>query len=83
MAADILLYDARSVPVGGDQDQHVELCRDLAVRFNRTYGETFVVPELAKAALAARVADLADPTFKMSKSAPDEAAGVIRMLDRP
>jgi tryptophanyl-tRNA synthetase len=83
MAADILLYDARSVPVGGDQDQHVELCRDLAVRFNRTYGETFVVPELAKAALAARVADLAEPTFKMSKSAPDNAAGVIRMLDHP
>ncbi len=50
MAADILLYDAESVPVGGDQDQHVELCRDLAVRFNREYGDTFVVPELARAA---------------------------------
>lgn len=83
MAADILLYDAASVPVGGDQDQHVELCRDLAVRFNGLYGNTFVVPELAKAALAARVADLADPTVKMSKSAPDQAAGVIRMLDGP
>jgi tryptophanyl-tRNA synthetase len=81
MAADILLYDAESVPVGGDQDQHVELARDLAVRFNRSYGDTFVVPTLAKAALAARVADLADPTVKMSKSAPDAAAGVIRMLD--
>jgi tryptophanyl-tRNA synthetase len=83
MAADILLYDTSVVPVGGDQDQHVELCRDLAVRFNRTYGETFVVPRLARAALAARVADLAEPTAKMSKSAPDDAAGVIRMLDRP
>jgi tryptophanyl-tRNA synthetase len=83
MAADILLYDAEAVPVGGDQDQHVELCRDLAVRFNALYGDTFVVPALAKAVLAARVADLADPTVKMSKSAPDAAAGVIRMLDGP
>jgi tryptophanyl-tRNA synthetase len=83
MAADILLYDTDTVPVGGDQDQHVELCRDLAVRFNRSYGETFVVPHLARAALAARVADLADPSVKMSKSAPDAAAGVIRMLDAP
>ena len=83
MASDILLYDARSVPVGGDQDQHVELARDLALRFNREYGETFVVPDLAKAALAARVADLAEPVAKMSKSAPDAAMGVIRMLDEP
>ncbi len=81
MAADILLYQASSVPVGGDQDQHVELARDLAVRFNREYGVTFVVPTLARAALAARVADLADPAAKMSKSAPDSAPGVIRMLD--
>ena len=81
MAADILLYDTHLVPVGGDQSQHVELCRDLAMRFNRDYGETFVVPELAPAALAARVADLADPAVKMSKSAPDQAAGVVRMLD--
>lgn len=83
MAADILLYDAQRVPVGGDQDQHVELARDLAVRFNREYGETFVVPNLAKSALAARVCDLQDPTRKMSKSAPRDAAGVIRMLDGP
>lgn len=83
MAADILLYDTESVPVGGDQDQHVELCRDLAVRFNRSYGDTFVVPRLERAALAARVADLADPTVKMSKSADPRAAGVIRMLDPP
>ena len=83
MAADILLYEARSVPVGGDQSQHVELTRDLAERFNVTYGETFVVPELVPAALAARVADLQHPARKMSKSAPDDAAGVLRMLDSP
>jgi tryptophanyl-tRNA synthetase len=81
MAADILLYDAERVPVGGDQDQHVELARDLAVRFNREYGETFVVPQLAKSAYAASVKDLQDPERKMSKSAPLGAAGVIRMLD--
>lgn len=81
MAADILLYDTDSVPVGGDQDQHVELCRDLAVRFNRLYGDTFVVPRLARAARASRIADLADPAVKMSKSADQRAAGVIRMLD--
>ena len=83
MAADILLYGARTVPVGGDQDQHLELTRDLALRFNREHGEVFVVPELHRAALAARVADLADPTRKMSKSAPDTAMGVVRMLDTP
>lgn len=83
MAADILLYGARRVPVGGDQDQHVELARDLAVRFNRTYGQTFVVPELQRATAAGRVRDLQTPTAKMSKSDPDEAAGVLRMLDPP
>ena len=83
MAADILLYGATRVPVGGDQDQHVELARDLAIRFNRTYGETFVVPELHRAATAARVRDLAHPTAKMSKSDAEQAPGVIRMLDSP
>jgi tryptophanyl-tRNA synthetase len=83
MAADILLYGASRVPVGGDQDQHVELARDLAIRFNRAYGETFVVPELHRAATAARVRDLAHPTAKMSKSDAEEAPGVIRMLDSP
>jgi tryptophanyl-tRNA synthetase len=81
MAADILLYDAERVPVGGDQSQHVELARDLARRFNAVYGSTFTIPELAPAALTARVRDLADPQRKMSKSAPDGAPGVIRMLD--
>jgi tryptophanyl-tRNA synthetase len=83
MAADILLYDAEYVPVGGDQSQHVELARDLAERFNATYGDTFTVPALAPAAIAARVRDLADPATKMSKSAPGDAPGVIRMLDTP
>jgi tryptophanyl-tRNA synthetase len=83
MAADILLYDTDAVPVGGDQDQHVELARDLAIRFNTRYGETFVVPRLARAAIGARILDLTDPMRKMSKSDPDQAAGVIRMLDEP
>ena len=59
MAADILLYDAEQVPVGSDQSQHVELARDLAERFNATYGQTFTAPKLASAAIAARVRDLA------------------------
>jgi tryptophanyl-tRNA synthetase len=83
MAADILLYGAEKVPVGGDQDQHVEMARDIAVRFNRQYGETFVVPHLEKATRAARVRDLATPTAKMDKSAPDDAVGTIRLLDPP
>ena len=83
MAADILLYGADRVPVGGDQDQHVELARDLAIRFNRTYGQTFVVPELNRAKNAGNVRDLQTPTAKMSKSDPDKAPGVLRMLDSP
>jgi len=83
MAADILLYAAEEVPVGGDQDQHVELTRDLASRFNRTYGDTFVVPRPGRAQVASRVRDLSDPTAKMSKTAPPTASGVIRMLDAP
>jgi tryptophanyl-tRNA synthetase len=83
MAADILLYGTDRVPVGGDQDQHVELARDIAIRFNREYGETFVVPQLEKAALAMRIKDLATPTAKMSKSDADDAIGTIRLLDPP
>lgn len=83
MASDILLYGAHRVPVGGDQDQHVELARDLAIRFNHTYGQTFVVPELQRATTAARVRDLLTPTAKMNKSDPDEAGGVLRILDSP
>jgi tryptophanyl-tRNA synthetase len=83
MAADILLYGAHRVPVGGDQDQHVELARDLAIRFNTTYGQTFVVPQLRAASAAGRVRDLLNPGAKMSKSAPDQAGGVLRVLDSP
>lgn len=82
MAADILAYDAKTVPVGDDQNQHVELARDLAIRFNRRYGETFVVPRAVPTPVAARVRDLQRPHQKMSKSASD-ASGVIRMLDAP
>jgi tryptophanyl-tRNA synthetase len=69
--------------VGGDQDQHVELARDVATRFNREYGETFVIPELQKAALAIRIKDLANPAAKMSKSDTEDAVGTIRLLDPP
>jgi tryptophanyl-tRNA synthetase len=81
MAADILLYGSDRVPVGGDQDQHVELARDIAIRFNREYGETFVVPQLAKAVFATRVKDLSNPAAKMNKSDTDDAIGTIRLLD--
>jgi len=82
MAADILLYRPTAVPVGDDQRQHVELTRDLAIRFNHTYGPVFVVPEVTVPAAGARVMDLQDPTAKMSKSAVVDA-GVIRLLDPP
>ncbi|HEU5037219.1 MAG TPA: tryptophan--tRNA ligase [Nocardioides sp.] len=82
MAADILLYRPEQVPVGADQRQHVELTRDLALRFNRRYGEVFTVPEVVTAADgSARVMDLLDPTRKMSKSA--DAAGSVHLLDPP
>ncbi|MBC6463303.1 tryptophan--tRNA ligase [Actinomadura sp. HBU206391] len=83
MAADILAYRATEVPVGDDQRQHVELARDLAARFNRTYGPVLVVPEMTPAPVAARVMDLQDPTRKMSKEGPDDALGAIRLLDPP
>lgn len=69
MAADILLYNTTSVPVGEDQKQHVELARDLAIRFNKKYGETFVVPEPVIKKTGARIMGLDDPTKKMCKSA--------------
>jgi tryptophanyl-tRNA synthetase len=81
MAADILLYRPTQVPVGDDQRQHVELTRDLALRFNRTYGEVFTVPSVVVPEAGARVMDLAEPTRKMSKSA--DAAGSIFLLDPP
>ncbi len=81
MAADILLYRPAAVPVGADQRQHVELTRDLAVRFNRDYGPVFTVPEIVTPPTGARVMDLSDPTRKMSKSA--DAAGSVFLLDPP
>jgi tryptophanyl-tRNA synthetase len=81
-AADILLYDTDRVPVGDDQRQHVELARDVAIRFNSRYGDTFVVPEHAIPPVAARVMDLQEPTRKMSKSV-DSPQGTILMLDPP
>lgn len=82
MAADILLYDTHIVPVGDDQRQHIEMTRDLAIRFNNKYGETFVIPEGLYGEQGARIMSLQNPTAKMSKSDPDENA-VIRMLDEP
>jgi tryptophanyl-tRNA synthetase len=81
-AADILLYDADRVPVGDEQRQHLELCRDLAIRFNHRYGETFVVPEAAVPAVGARIMDLQNPETKMSKSA-ESPKGVVMALDDP
>jgi tryptophanyl-tRNA synthetase len=82
MAADILLYDAVTVPVGEDQRQHIELARDLANRFNSRFGETFVIPEAQIQKATAKIYDLQEPTNKMSKSASSEK-GVIWMLDDP
>ncbi|MEW2549635.1 tryptophan--tRNA ligase [Streptomyces sp. NPDC047002] len=80
MAADILAYRTDEVPVGEDQRQHVELTRDLAVRFNQRYGETFTVPRATAPPVAARVMDLQDPTGKMGKSHAD-GAGIVYLLD--
>lgn len=82
MAADILLYNANKVPVGEDQRQHVELTRDLAMRFNSRFGDTFVVPEATIQQGTAKIYDLQNPTAKMSKSAETDA-GLINVLDEP
>jgi tryptophanyl-tRNA synthetase len=80
MAADILLYQTDLVPVGEDQKQHLELTRDLAIRFNRDYGDTFRVPEPYIPQVGARIMSLSDPTKKMSKS-DDDPAGCVMLLD--
>ncbi|MCI2058203.1 MAG: tryptophan--tRNA ligase [Oscillibacter sp.] len=80
MAADILLYQADLVPVGEDQKQHVELCRDIAQRFNGLYSDTFTLPEPFIPKLGARIMSLGDPGSKMSKSDPD---GCVYMMDKP
>lgn len=77
-AADILLYQANAVPVGEDQRQHLELTRDLAIRFNGRFGDTFTVPEAHIVKGTAKIQDLQDPTSKMSKSSP---SGCINLLD--
>jgi tryptophanyl-tRNA synthetase len=81
-AADILLYDTDRVPVGDDQRQHLELARDLAVRFNSRYGDTFVVPEHTIPPVGARIMDLQEPTRKMSKSV-DSPQGTVLLADPP
>ncbi|MDQ1523210.1 MAG: tryptophanyl-tRNA synthetase [Pyrinomonadaceae bacterium] len=80
MAADILLYQTDLVPVGQDQKQHLELTRDLAVRFNRDYGETFRLPEPFIPKVGAKIMSLGDATKKMSKS-DENVSGSITLLD--
>lgn len=82
MAADILLYDTDVVPVGTDQKQHIELCRDLAIRVNNTRKKTFVVPEGRYLKAGARIMSLDDPSKKMSKSA-ENIHSRISLLDKP
>lgn len=82
MASDILIYDVDYVPVGIDQKQHVELARDIAIRFNKKFGETFKIPEPLISTEGTKIMDLVDPTKKMSKSS-DNPKGVIRILDEP
>ena len=81
-AADILLYDANEVPVGEDQRQHVEITRDIAMRFNSRFGDTFVVPKVVTPKAGAKVTDLQEPTAKMSKSSSSDA-GIVYLLDEP
>jgi tryptophanyl-tRNA synthetase len=82
MAADILLYDAHVVPVGEDQKQHIELTRDVAMRFNNEYGETFAIPEPMIPKTGARIMALLEPTRKMDKSDPNPN-NTVYLLDEP
>ncbi len=82
MASDILLYQTDLVPVGHDQKQHLELTRDLAIRFNRDFGETFRIPDAYIPKVGARIMSLSEPTKKMSKS-DDDANGRILLMDDP
>jgi tryptophanyl-tRNA synthetase len=81
-AADIVLYDAEQVPVGDDQRQHLELARELAIRFNHRYGDTLVVPQAAIPTAGARVMDLQHPERKMSKSV-NSPLGTLLVMDGP
>lgn len=80
MAADILLYDAKYVPVGDDQKQHIEITRDVAIRFNNRFGETFIVPEPLITKQGSRIMDLQNPSKKMDKST-DNEKGCIFLLE--
>ena len=80
MASDILLYQSDLVPVGDDQRQHVELCRDIATRFNNWFTDTFTIPEAFVPKMGARVMSLGQPENKMSKSEPD---GCVFLMDKP
>ena len=82
MATDILVVDADYVPVGIDQKQHVELTRDIAIRFNNKYGNTFKIPEPLVREVGTKIMDLVDPTKKMSKTE-ENPKGVIGLLDEP
>ncbi len=81
-AADILLYDTDEVPVGDDQRQHIEITRDIAIRFNHRFGDTFVLPKAVMPKAGARVMDLQDPTSKMSKSAGSDT-GLVYLMEDP
>ncbi len=81
MAADILLYSAEVVPTGADQKQHVELARNVAIRFNHRYGDTFVVPEPLIPEIGAKIRDLQEPEKKMSKSTQNPKASIFLMDD--
>ena len=80
MAGDILLYQADLVPVGEDQKQHVEICRDIATRFNHVYGDVFTLPDAYIPRVGARVMSLSQPDSKMSKSIPE---GCVYLMDSP
>lgn len=80
MAADILIYDVDYVPVGIDQKQHVELARDIAIRFNKKYGDVFKIPDAKISESGTKIMDLVNPLKKMSKSS-DNPKGFISMLD--
>jgi tryptophanyl-tRNA synthetase len=82
MAADILVHDIEQVPVGDDQNQHLELARTIATRFNARYGQTFTVPGGVRPTFTARLMDLADPASKMGKTT-GTGAGRIGLLDPP
>lgn len=82
MSADILLYQTNLVPVGSDQTQHLELARDIAMRFNNTYGEIFTIPQICQPPVGGRIMSLLEPLKKMSKSDPNENS-FIAMLDSP